>query len=71
MSFNGLVIKNPFRNKTITLLAIIGTAIGIITIVALGVITDGLKSSSEETPEDRTYRESSSAIDLDFKIGIN
>lgn len=49
MSFLALVIKNPFRNKTRTALAIIGIAIGIATIVALGVITDGLKSSTEET----------------------
>lgn len=49
MSFLGLVIKNPFRNKTRALLAIIGIAIGIATIVALGIITDGLKSSTEET----------------------
>lgn len=49
MSFLGLVIKNPFRNKTRTALAVIGIAIGIATIVALGIITDGLKSSTEET----------------------
>ncbi len=49
MSFLGLIIKNPFRNKTRTILAIIGIAIGIATIVALGIITDGLKSSTEET----------------------
>ncbi|MCE5215063.1 MAG: ABC transporter permease [Methanobacterium sp.] len=49
MSFLGLVVKNPFRNRTRTLLAIIGIAIGIATIVALGIITDGLKSSTEET----------------------
>jgi putative ABC transport system permease protein len=49
MSFLGLVVKNPFRNKTRAILAIIGIAIGIATIVALGVITDGLKSSTEDT----------------------
>ena len=49
MSFWGLVIKNPFRSKTRTVLAVIGIAIGIATIVALGIITDGLKSSTEET----------------------
>ncbi|WP_414470148.1 ABC transporter permease [Methanobacterium sp. ACI-7] len=49
MSFLGLVVKNPFRSKTRTTLAIIGIAIGIATIVALGVITDGLKYSTEET----------------------
>ncbi len=49
MSFLGLIIKNPFRNKTRTALAVVGIAIGIATIVALGIITDGLKSSTEET----------------------
>ncbi len=49
MSFLGLVIKNPFRNKTRTALAVVGIAIGIATIVALGIITDGLKTSTEET----------------------
>jgi putative ABC transport system permease protein len=49
MSFWGLVMKNPFRSKTRTILAVIGIAIGIATIVALGIITDGLKSSTEET----------------------
>lgn len=49
MSFLGLVVKNPFRNKTRTVLAIVGIAIGIATIVALGIITDGLKSSTEQT----------------------
>ena len=49
MSFFELVVKNPFRNKTRTILAVIGIAIGIATIVALGIITDGLKSSTEET----------------------
>jgi len=49
MSFLGLVVKNPFRSKTRTALAVIGIAIGIATIVALGIITEGLKSSTEET----------------------
>jgi len=49
MSFLSLVIKNPFRNKTRTALAVVGIAIGIATIVALGIITDGLKASTEET----------------------
>ena len=38
-------MKNPFRNKTRTTLSIIGIAIGIITIVALGLITGGLEES--------------------------
>jgi putative ABC transport system permease protein len=49
MSFFSLIVKNPFRNKTRTALAIVGIAIGIATIVALGIITDGLKTSTEET----------------------
>ena len=49
MNYIGLIIKNPFRNKTRTSLAIIGIAIGIATIVALGLITGGLKASTENT----------------------
>ncbi len=49
MSFLSLIIKNPFRNKSRALLAIIGIGIGIATIVALGGITDGLIDSAEET----------------------
>lgn len=49
MSFFSLIIKNPFRNKSRALLAIIGIGIGIATIVALGGITDGLIASAEDT----------------------
>ena len=49
MNYVGLIIKNPFRNKTRTSLAIIGIAIGIATIVALGLVTGGLKESTEST----------------------
>jgi putative ABC transport system permease protein len=49
MNYIGLIVKNPFRNKTRTSLAIIGIAIGIATIVALGLITGGLKASTEST----------------------
>lgn len=49
MSFLSLIIKNPFRNKSRALLAIIGIGIGIATIVALGGITDGLIASAEDT----------------------
>ena len=49
MNYIGLIIKNPFRNKTRTSLAIIGIAIGIATIVALGLVTGGLKASTENT----------------------
>ena len=49
MNYLGLIVKNPFRNKTRSSLAIIGIAIGIATIVALGLITGGLKASTENT----------------------
>lgn len=49
MNYIGLIVKNPFRNKTRSSLAIIGIAIGIATIVALGLITGGLKASTENT----------------------
>jgi len=43
------MIKNPFRNRTRATLAIIGIAIGIATIVALGMVTGGLQSSTQST----------------------
>ncbi len=49
MNYIELIVKNPFRNKTRTSLAVIGIAIGIATIVALGLITDGLEESTENT----------------------
>ncbi|MGL4670499.1 MAG: ABC transporter permease [Methanobacteriaceae archaeon] len=49
MSFLKLIFKNPFRNKSRAILAIVGIAIGIATIVALGGITEGLKVSVEDT----------------------
>ncbi len=49
MKFIHLILKNPFRNKIRSILAIIGIAIGIATIVALGIITEGLKESTQET----------------------
>lgn len=49
MKFLQLILKNPFRNKIRSVLAIIGIAIGIATIVALGIITEGLKESTQET----------------------
>jgi putative ABC transport system permease protein len=49
MSFLSLVVKNPFRNKTRSSLAIVGIAIGIMVIVALGMITAGLENSTQST----------------------
>lgn len=49
MSFLSLVVKNPFRNKTRSSLAIVGIAIGIMVIVALGMVTGGLKTSTQST----------------------
>jgi putative ABC transport system permease protein len=49
MSFLSLVVKNPFRNKTRSSLAIVGIAIGIMVIVALGMVTGGLKASTQST----------------------
>ncbi|MBR3213763.1 MAG: ABC transporter permease [Methanosphaera sp.] len=52
MNYFKLILKNPFRNKTRSLLAIIGIAIGIATIVALGLITASLENSTETTLKD-------------------
>jgi putative ABC transport system permease protein len=49
MNYLGLIVKNPFRNKTRTALAIVGIAIGIATIVALGLVTSGLQASTQTT----------------------
>jgi putative ABC transport system permease protein len=49
MSYFTLILKNPFRNKTRSSLAIVGIAIGITVIVALGMITGGLKTSTQST----------------------
>ncbi|MCE5215003.1 MAG: ABC transporter permease [Methanobacterium sp.] len=49
MSFLSLIVKNPFRNRTRAVLAILGISIGIATIVALGMITDGLTASTQTT----------------------
>lgn len=49
MNYIGLIIKNPFRNKTRTALAIVGIAVGIMVIVALGLLTNGLQSSTQST----------------------
>ena len=49
MSFLSLMVKNPFRNRARASLAIVGIAIGIATIVALGMLTAGLESSTTTT----------------------
>ena len=49
MRYITLILKNPFRNKTRTALSVLGIAIGIATIVALGLITDGLDESIQTT----------------------
>ncbi len=49
MSYTGLIIKNPFRNRTRAALAIVGIAIGIATIVVLGMVTGGLQTATTST----------------------
>lgn len=49
MSFFKFIIKNPFRRKTSAILSIVGIAIGIVVIVALGGITEGLVDTFEDT----------------------
>ena len=48
MSFATLMLKNLFRQRVRTGLTILGIAVGITTVVALGVITAGLRSTSGE-----------------------
>ncbi|MBE6512799.1 MAG: ABC transporter permease [Methanobrevibacter olleyae] len=52
MRFINLILKNPFRNKTRSALSIIGIAIGITTIVALGLITTGMEDSVQASLND-------------------
>ena len=49
IKFTALILKNPFRNKTRAALSVIGIAIGIATIVALGLITAGMQDSVQTT----------------------
>jgi putative ABC transport system permease protein len=49
MSFISLMVKNPFRNRARATLAIVGIAIGIATIVALGMLTSGFTAATTTT----------------------
>jgi putative ABC transport system permease protein len=46
VTFSGLVLKNLLRQRTRTALTMLGIAVGITTVVALGAVTAGLRSSS-------------------------
>ena len=46
MSFISMILKNLVRQPVRTGLTVLGIAVGITTVVALGVITDGLKATS-------------------------
>ena len=48
MSLATLVLKNLFRQRVRSLLTVLGIAVGVATVVALGAITGGLKGSSGE-----------------------
>jgi putative ABC transport system permease protein len=48
VSLATLVLKNLFRQRVRTLLTVLGIAVGVATVVALGAITGGLKGSSGE-----------------------
>lgn len=47
MSFLGLVAKNLLRQRVRAFLTLLGITIGIITVVALGVVTAGLKDTAD------------------------
>ena len=46
MRFSTLVVKNLARQRARTLLAVLGIGVGIMTVVALGAITGGLKTTA-------------------------
>ncbi len=48
MKFRSLIIKNIFRNKTRSFMAIVGIALGVAAIVGFGLVTDGLSASTQE-----------------------
>jgi putative ABC transport system permease protein len=47
MKFRDLIIKNIFRNKSRSILAVIGIAIGVAAVVGLGLVTDNLSASTQ------------------------
>ena len=46
VTFSGLILRNLFRQRTRTALTMLGIAVGITTVVALGAVTAGLRESS-------------------------
>jgi putative ABC transport system permease protein len=48
MKYRNLILKNIFRNKSRSVLAIFGIAIGIAAVVGLGLVTDGLTTSTQK-----------------------
>ena len=48
VTFGSLIVKNLFRQRTRTALTAVGIAVGIATVVALGVITGGLRTASND-----------------------
>jgi putative ABC transport system permease protein len=60
MSFITLVLKNLMRQRTRTILTVVGISIGITTVVALTVVADGLKTSAGQII---------TAGDADFMVG--
>ncbi len=48
MKFRNLITKNIFRNKSRSLLAVIGIAIGVAAVVGLGLVTDNLSASTQK-----------------------
>jgi putative ABC transport system permease protein len=47
MKFRNLIVKNIFRNKSRSILAVIGIAIGVAAVVGLGLVTDDLSASAQ------------------------
>lgn len=47
MKFTNLILKNILRNKSRSILAVIGIAIGVAAVVGLGLVTDNLSESTQ------------------------
>jgi putative ABC transport system permease protein len=60
MSFNALILRNMLRQRMRSSLTILGISIGIMTVVTLGAITEGMKATMEDLLR---------AGDADFMVG--
>jgi len=68
MSFTRLIVRNLFRQRARTLLTVLGISLGIMTVVALGVITAGFRQWRGDCARCwcRLHRRQKGSADLTF-----